>query len=149
MTFLYKVRGKIRFKHYSLIAENTYLSWIKQFTLYHCKRHPAGLGAAEVETFLTYLAAQRHVITSYSLRLCSGQAWFLRGENSLACIISDSKFSSCFFNARDLKDRAQRQPAIMIFEFAAYFDGFQTSPWQASKYGLSGTPTNRYGLYRS
>ncbi len=28
---LYQVRDKIRFKHYSLSAENTYLSWIKQF----------------------------------------------------------------------------------------------------------------------
>ncbi|MDD2658679.1 MAG: phage integrase N-terminal SAM-like domain-containing protein [Methylococcales bacterium] len=56
-----QVRDKIRFKHYSLSTENTYLSWIKQFILYHGKRHPSGMGAAEVETFLTYLATQRHV----------------------------------------------------------------------------------------
>ena len=54
-----KVRDKIRFKHYSLSAENTYLSWIKQIILYHGKRHPADMGAAAVETFLTYLATQR------------------------------------------------------------------------------------------
>ncbi len=59
-----QVRDKIRFKHYSLSTENTYLSWIKQFILYHGKRHPADLGAAEVEKFLTYLATQRHVSSS-------------------------------------------------------------------------------------
>jgi len=70
--------------------ENTYLSWIKQFILYHGKRHPADMGAAEVETFLTYLAMQRHVKTS-----CSS---CLRGENFFACITSDSsKFSIVLF----------------------------------------------------
>jgi len=59
-----QVRDKIRFKHYSLSTENTYLSWIKQFILYHGKRHPAEMGAAEVELFLTYLATQRHVSSS-------------------------------------------------------------------------------------
>jgi len=59
-----QVRDKIRFKHYSLSTENTYLSWIKQFILYHSKCHPADIGAAEVESFLTYLATQRHVSSS-------------------------------------------------------------------------------------
>ena len=59
-----QVRDKIRFKHYSLSTENTYLSWIKQFILYHGKRHPVDMGAAEVEIFLTYLATQRHVSSS-------------------------------------------------------------------------------------
>lgn len=59
-----QVRDKIRFKHYSLSTENIYLSWIKQFILYHGKRHPVDLGAAEVELFLTYLATQRHVSSS-------------------------------------------------------------------------------------
>jgi site-specific recombinase XerD len=59
-----QVRDKIRFKHYSLSTENTYLSWIKQFIVYHGKRHPVDLGAAEVEQFLTYLATQRHVSSS-------------------------------------------------------------------------------------
>ena len=59
-----QVRDKVRFKHYSLSTENTDLSWIKQFILFHGKQHPADLGAAEVETFLTYLATQRHVSSS-------------------------------------------------------------------------------------
>lgn len=56
-----QVRDKIRFKHFSLSTEKTYVSWIRQFILFHDKRHPTGMGAAEVEAFLTYLATQRHV----------------------------------------------------------------------------------------
>lgn len=59
-----QVRDKIRFKHYSLSTEKTYLSWIKQFILYHQKRHPLEMSALEVEAFLTYLATQRHVSSS-------------------------------------------------------------------------------------
>jgi integron integrase len=56
-----QVRDKIRFKHFSLSTEKTYVAWIKQFILYHDKRHPTEMSAAEVESFLTYLATQRHV----------------------------------------------------------------------------------------
>lgn len=59
-----QVRDKIRFKHYSLSTETTYISWIKQFILFHGKRHPSEIGAAEVEVFLTYLATTRHVSSS-------------------------------------------------------------------------------------
>ncbi|MDQ3260967.1 MAG: integron integrase [Pseudomonadota bacterium] len=54
----------MRFKHYSLSTENTYIAWTKQYILFHGKRHPADLGAAEVEAFLTHLATQRHVSSS-------------------------------------------------------------------------------------
>jgi hypothetical protein len=51
------VRDKIRFKHYSLSTEKTYIAWIKQFILHHGKRHSSELGAADVEVFLTHLNA--------------------------------------------------------------------------------------------
>ena len=59
-----QVREKIRFKHYSLSTENTYVSWIRQYIVFHGKRHPVGMGAAEVEAFLTYLANARHVVSA-------------------------------------------------------------------------------------
>jgi len=59
-----QVRDKIRFKHYSLSTENTYISWINQYILFNGKRHPTEMGAAEVEAFLTYLATARHVSSS-------------------------------------------------------------------------------------
>ena len=59
-----QVREKIRYKHYSLSTEKTYISWIKHYIIFHGKRHPADMGATEVERFLTYLANERHVSSS-------------------------------------------------------------------------------------
>ena len=51
-----QVRGKIRLKHYSIRTEQAYVDWIKRFVLHFDKRHPAEMGAREVEVFLTHLA---------------------------------------------------------------------------------------------
>lgn len=59
-----QVRGKIRLKHYSLRTEQTYVDWIKRFILFHGKRHPKEMGAAEVEAFLTHLAVAGKVAAS-------------------------------------------------------------------------------------
>jgi integron integrase len=56
-----QVRDKIRVKHYSIRTEQAYCDWIKRFILYHGKRHPAGMGASEVEAFLTDLAVRGQV----------------------------------------------------------------------------------------
>ncbi len=59
--FLDQVRGAIRVRHYSIRTEQAYIAWIKQFILYHGKRHPAELGDRDISDFLTYLTQQRHV----------------------------------------------------------------------------------------
>ncbi|MFN4341193.1 MAG: integron integrase [Azonexus sp.] len=59
-----RVRERIRFKHYSLRTEDAYVQWIKRFILFHGKRHPAEMGAAEVEAFLTHLAVEGKVAAS-------------------------------------------------------------------------------------
>lgn len=51
-----RVRGKLRFKHYSLRTEESYVQWIRRFILFHNKRHPSEMGEQEVEQFLTHLA---------------------------------------------------------------------------------------------
>ncbi len=51
-----KVRNKIRIKHYSIRTNQAYVDWIRRFILFHNKRHPAEMGATEVEAFLTHLA---------------------------------------------------------------------------------------------
>jgi len=37
------------------------MDWIKRFVLHFDKRHPADMGAPEVEAFLTHLAVQGRV----------------------------------------------------------------------------------------
>ena len=61
---LEQVRGRIRFKHYSIRTEQAYLDWIKRFIRHFGKRHPRDLGAAEVAEFLTHLAVAGRVAAS-------------------------------------------------------------------------------------
>lgn len=59
--FLEEVRRAIRVRHYSIRTEQAYLMWIRRFILFHSKRHPREMGAAEVGAFLTHLAVERRV----------------------------------------------------------------------------------------
>ena len=61
---LNQVAGKMRLVHYSKRTESAYVDWIKRFILFHNKRHPRDMGAAEIEGFLTHLAVERTVAAS-------------------------------------------------------------------------------------
>jgi Phage integrase, N-terminal SAM-like domain len=50
--------------HFSRNTEQAYRYWVRQFVLFRGKRHPAEMGAAQVEAFLNYLAVQRRVAAS-------------------------------------------------------------------------------------
>ena len=56
-----QLRAKIRLKHYSIRTEEAYVRWCKRFILFHHKRHPAEMGAPEVEQYLTHLAVNQNV----------------------------------------------------------------------------------------
>ncbi len=56
-----QVRGRLRLRHYSLRTEQAYVGWIRRFILANGKRHPAQMGQAEVEAFLTDLATRGQV----------------------------------------------------------------------------------------
>ena len=62
--FLEHVRTIIRLKHLSLHTEDTYLSTIRRFIVFHGKRHPASLGPEAVRDYLTHLAVEEHVAAS-------------------------------------------------------------------------------------
>ncbi len=59
-----QVRDVLRAKHYSYRTEEAYVDWIRRFILFHNKRHPAEMGAPEIQAFLTYLATERKVSAS-------------------------------------------------------------------------------------
>jgi len=48
-----QVRDRIRLKNYAYRTEKSYLYWIKQYILFHNKRHPNEMGGPEIEQFLT------------------------------------------------------------------------------------------------
>lgn len=59
-----EVRAALRYKHYAIRTEQSYLHWIRRFIRFHGLRHPRDMGAPEVEAFLTSLAVQREVTAS-------------------------------------------------------------------------------------
>lgn len=61
---LERVREALRVRHLSLRTEKAYLHWIRRYILFHRKRHPAEMGEAEINRFLTHLAVEKHVSPS-------------------------------------------------------------------------------------
>lgn len=59
-----QVREAIRTKHYSYRTEQSYVDWIKRYILFHNKRHPSEMGAAEIQAFISFLANDRQVSAS-------------------------------------------------------------------------------------
>src|SRR4030095_11054740 len=59
-----RVRAAVRMRHYSRKTEKTYVGWIRRFILFHGKRHPREMGAAEVTRYLSTLATTGQVAAS-------------------------------------------------------------------------------------
>ncbi|HEY0997315.1 MAG TPA: integron integrase [Gemmatimonadaceae bacterium] len=64
------VRRRLASLHYAASTADAYVAWIRRFVVFHDRRHPALMGAAEVEAFLAHLSVDRRV--SGSTR---NQAW--------------------------------------------------------------------------
>ena len=59
-----QLRAAIRVRHYSIRTEESYVRWVREFILFHHKRHPEDLGEAEVSRYLTHLAVNQKVTAS-------------------------------------------------------------------------------------
>lgn len=59
-----QVRDRLRLRRYSYRTEQQYIGWIRRFILFHGKRHPGAMGAAQVEAFLNDLAVRQKVSAS-------------------------------------------------------------------------------------
>lgn len=59
-----QARSILRVRHYSYQTEQTYLKWIRRYIFFHNIKHPAEMGKAEVETFLSHLAVEDNVSAS-------------------------------------------------------------------------------------
>lgn len=56
-----QLRERIRYLHYSIRTEEAYVHWTRAYIRFHKLQHPALMGAAEVEAFLSWLAGERRV----------------------------------------------------------------------------------------
>ena len=59
-----RLRHALRVRHYSIRTEQAYVDWVRRFIRFHDRRHPANLGPAAVQAFLTHLAVERSVSSS-------------------------------------------------------------------------------------
>lgn len=59
-----QVRLQARVRHLARSTERAYVARIREFILFHGTRHPAEMSEAEVNAYLTWLAAERHVAAS-------------------------------------------------------------------------------------
>ena len=59
-----RLRDACRVRHYSIRTEDAYHDWCRRFILFHGKRHPLEMAAAEINAFLTHLAVERQVAAS-------------------------------------------------------------------------------------
>jgi integrase len=59
-----QVRDAIRLKHDSIRTEESYVTWIKRYMLFHNKRHPNEMASAEIAAFLTHLEVDQQVEAS-------------------------------------------------------------------------------------
>jgi integron integrase len=61
LRLLDRVRAATRLRHFSLRTEESYVGWVRRFAVFHGRRHPSGLGEAEVVAFLSHLAVEGQV----------------------------------------------------------------------------------------
>ena len=59
-----QVRQVIRLKHMSMKTEDSYVHYIRDFILYHNKKHPRDMGVPEIRMYLSHLAIAKNVAAS-------------------------------------------------------------------------------------
>jgi site-specific recombinase XerD len=64
LKLLDRVRLAIRSRHYSRRTEQAYVYWIRQYIVFHGKKHPSAMGVPDMAKYLTWLATERHVSSS-------------------------------------------------------------------------------------
>jgi len=57
-------RDQIRLKQYSPRTEETYTHWVREYILFHNKRHPREMGVLEINRFITHLVVERKASAS-------------------------------------------------------------------------------------
>ena len=118
MKLLEEVKTKIKFLHYSDSTAKVYVYWIKQFILFHKKRHPVEMGKLEIEQFLSYLASYRNV--SASTQNQAFNALFFLYNQILELSLKDDNI-----NALRAKQRVHLPTVLSTKEVKSIIDQFK------------------------
>lgn len=68
----------LRARRYGTRTEQSYCRWVRRYIIFHGKRHPAEMGAAEVNAFVTHLATTEHVSASTQTQALSAVLFLYR-----------------------------------------------------------------------
>ncbi len=88
---LEQYREQIRLKQYSFRTEKTYLHWVREYILFHNKRHPKEMGAPEISQFITHLVVARQASASTQNQALSAILFLYR--NVLRLQLDESQLS--------------------------------------------------------
>ncbi len=69
-TWLDQVRDAIWLQHMNIRIEESYISWIRRFIIFHHRRHPKDMGAEKIRGFLSHLAVDRQVRLPHRMLPC-------------------------------------------------------------------------------
>ncbi|MGH9946215.1 MAG: integron integrase [Pyrinomonadaceae bacterium] len=59
-----QVRNLMRMRHMSYKTERSYIAYMREYILFHNKRHPNEMGVDEIRDYLSYLAVEKNVAAS-------------------------------------------------------------------------------------
>ncbi len=78
-----RLRDQIRLKQYSPRTEKTYLHWVREYILFHNKRHPAEMRVPEINQFITHLVVERKASASTQNQAISAVLFLYRNLLSI------------------------------------------------------------------
>jgi integron integrase len=102
-----QLSDEIRIRHYSIRTEQAYTQWVKRFILFNNKQHPAQLGAAQINAYLSHLAIAENVAASTQNQALNAIIFFYKEVLK----ITPPDFSS-FIRAK----RPQKLPIVLSKE---------------------------------
>jgi integron integrase len=73
-----QLREALRSRHYSRRTEQAYTLWVRRYIRFHQLRHPATMGAEEINAFVTHLAVEQDVSASTQTQALSALLFLYR-----------------------------------------------------------------------
>lgn len=80
-----QLREPVRYPHYSPHTEKSYVCWVRAFIRFHGVRHPASMGPAEVQAFLSWLANERGLAAATHMQALSALLFFYGKVLGMIC----------------------------------------------------------------
>jgi integron integrase len=115
-------REALRVKQYSHRTEDTYTEWVRQYILFHNKRHPREMAVPEINQFITHLVVERKASASTQNQAISAVLFLYR--NVLRIELDEAALT--FVRPQ----KGKRVPTVLSKEEARTIIAQMTGPYQ-------------------